>query len=95
MAQGQVRARARARAEANSNRLTLARATLAACFRRYREEASLAYLLTKMRPTDYFKNKMTKALLPANLALDLNRVFVHKPGSVRTSTHTYAPAHTP
>jgi len=36
-----------------------------------------------MQPSNYFKSQMMNALFPPNLDMDLNRVFIHKPGSVR------------
>jgi len=57
--------------------------------RRYRDETAKKYdgtpnyLLTKMQPSNYFKSQMMNALFPPNLDMDLNRVFIHKPGSVR------------
>jgi hypothetical protein len=39
-----------------------------------------------MQPSNYFKSQMMNALFPPNLDMDLNRVFIHKPGSVRAVT---------
>jgi len=81
--------KARARAESNPNQSHIGNAWNS---RRNRDETakkydgSPNYLLTKMQPSNYFKSQMMNALFPPNLDMDLNRVFIHKPGSVRRAS---------
>jgi len=96
VAQGQVRARARARAEGNPNRLTFWNVQLRS--RRYirndqakKYDGSPNYLLTKTGLSNHIKSQLINALFPPNLDMNLNRVFIHKPGSVRASPASRVP----